>query len=214
MTDSLPQRGHWTADVLSRLPEDKHLSEVIDGQLHVVYANEYSHSLAVWSLAMILAPFAWGVNFEFVLGPKPFRFSQKSQVQPDVVVLPRWRNHPSHVSAEPTGPELFVEVATPYSREVDLGIKHRLYAANDVFEYWVVDYVAREVLVWRGSEWRPRVETETLRWQPRLADRALTIDLLAYFESLPAFDFSHDGSMPWIRRIGGEVERGEVSSSE
>ena len=164
--------------------------------------------------ASIVAPLASGVNFEFVLGPKPFRFSSKSQVQPDVVVLPRWKNHPSHVTAEPTGPELFVEVATPYSREVDLGIKHRLYAANDVFEYWVVDCVAREVVVSRANEWRPRVETKTLRWQPRRTDRALMVDLPAYFDSLPEFDFSHDASMPWIRRLGGEVEPGQVSTSE
>jgi Putative restriction endonuclease len=193
VTTPLPHRGQWTADVLSRLPEDKHLCEVIDGELHVIYKNEYSHSLALWSLAMIVAPFAWGVNFDFILGPKPFRFSDRSQVQPDVMVLPRWRNHPSHFSAEATGPELIVEVPTPYTREVDRGVKQRLYAASDVFAYWVIDYLRREVVVCGANDRRPRSQTTTRRWQPRRSDRELTIDMVAYFDAIPEVGSSRAG---------------------
>ena len=214
MANPFPVRGHWTADIPSQLPDDTHLPEVIDGQLHLIYANQYSHSLALWSLAKIVAPFAWGLNFQFVPGPKPFRLAPKSQGQPDLMAHPRWRKHPSHASAEPTGPELFVEVAMPYSREVDLGLKQRLYAQHYVYSYWVVDYVSREVLVWKAGDWSPRVATESLQWQPRRSDRALTIDLLAYFDAVPEFDVSHDGSARWICRIIEDVDRGEVSSSQ
>jgi Uma2 family endonuclease len=215
MTDPYPPRGQWTADLLSCLPNDKHLHEVIDGQLHVIYANDYSHSLAVWSLATLIAPFAWSHYFEFHLGPKPLRFSNTLQVQPDLAVLPRWKEHSEHFAEIAPGPELIVEVATPASIEADVSIKQRAYAANNVNTYWVVDYMAREVVVWHGQTWQPRTRTRTLTWRPRRAGwDELTIDLHAYFDGLPDYDTSLTGSAPWVRRLSREFERGEEAPPE
>ena len=201
MTEPLPPRGEWTAEVLSRLPEDNNLAEVLDGQLNIVYHNEDSHCIALWSLALIVAPYAWGENLDFTLGPKPFRFSERCEMQPDITVVPRTRIKGGRATDDPSKPELFIEIATPHSRSVDAAIKSGLYIAFGVKTYWVVDYTAREVAVWSNGRQHSETFTESVMWSPRRSEQQLTIDLPKYFDAIPEFDCSHDSSGPWIRRI-------------
>jgi Uma2 family endonuclease len=66
-----------------------------------------------------------------------FAASDHSQPQPDVAVVPPG----DYFDAHPDKAWLVVEVADS-SRTRDRGIKARLYAANGVVEYWVVDLSA------------------------------------------------------------------------
>lgn len=184
MSQPLPPRGEWTAEVVNCLPEDDNLYEVIDGQLHVVYGNEQSHTYAVWSLALTIVRFAWLVDLDVMLGPRPFRFSDRRLVHPDIVV-PGVPPLDSSTPDLPLAPELIVEVATPYSRRLDWTTKRELYAAERVREYWVVDIAGEEVSVYRPDSHLPKLYKGSLTWDPSVGGDKLTIDLDAYFAARP-----------------------------
>jgi Putative restriction endonuclease len=180
MSQPVPRRGDSTAEIVERLPEDDNLYEVIDGQLHVVYGNEQSHTFAVWSMALTIVRFAWKVDLDVVLGPRPYRFTDRRLVHPDILV-PGVSQLDSIAPESPLAPELIVEVSTPYSRRLDWTIKRELYASERVREYWVVDIAGEEVSVYRHDSHLPKIYTASLTRSPTVGGDKLTIDLAAYF---------------------------------
>lgn len=208
MSGLFPARGQWTVDLLSQLPVDQHIYEIIDGCLNVVFQNEDSHSFAVWSMATLIASFAWAHECDLIVGPKAYHFNVISVLQPDLVVRPQTALYQSLGLVGASTLPLVVEIATPYSRGFDSAVKREFYQRNGVLTYWQVDYAEREVLVWEKGKSTPEIVTGELRWRPHSSKRELTIDLPAYFHAVPEFDFSHDRVSRWLVYRGRErVER-------
>ncbi|EIP99173.1 hypothetical protein OpiT1DRAFT_03683 [Opitutaceae bacterium TAV1] len=72
--------------------------------------------------------------------------------QPDVSFFSRERY--SYLTDEGAcgAPDIVVEVLSPKTAYLDLGVKKEIYARTGVLEYWVVDPAAHRVSVWHLSE--------------------------------------------------------------
>lgn len=75
---------------------------------------------------------------------------------------------------------LAIEVLTPGSARHDRVRKRPMYQRN-VPSYWVVNFEARMVEVWRSDAVRPEIATETVTWSPEGAREPLVLNLPVFF---------------------------------
>lgn len=134
-----------TVEEVWEMPDDGHRRELVDGALLVTPAPGAGHQTGVLSIAIALkltappelqvfiAPFDW------VAGPR-------SLFQPDVLVARRDQVGPANLSHPPV---LAVEVLSPSTRHIDLGLKRSAYEAAGVAHYWVFDPTEPSLLVLR-----------------------------------------------------------------
>jgi Uma2 family endonuclease len=143
----------WTSSDLELLPEDGKRREIIDGELYVSTQPHIFHQdtcarvwrfLQDWSDTSKLgsAYFAPGVIF-----------ADDDDVAPDVIWISNRRKtellrHDGHVHGPP---ELVVEVLSPGStnEQRDREAKLKLYSRRGVDEYWIVEWRARTIEVFR-----------------------------------------------------------------
>ena len=79
---------------------------------------------------------------------------------------------------------LAVEVLSPSTARADRDVKRRLYQAQGVPEYWIVDLDARLVERWRPDDEPPEIITDRIEWQVDPALPALMIELPALFREI------------------------------
>jgi Uma2 family endonuclease len=171
-----------TADELADLPDDGNRYELIDGELFVTPAPVRTHQRMVAQLFMRLHEFAASVGLEVMLSPTAVRASPVTEVEPDLLVLPRHFDGRELHRWEPMSAlRLAIEILSPGTARVDRGRKRQLYLESGVPEYWVVDLEARAVEVWHVGAEAARIARDTLRWQPGEAATPLDIDLRAVF---------------------------------
>jgi Uma2 family endonuclease len=146
----------WTVADLEALPYDEwHRYELIGGELFVTTAPHFGHQGACAEVIVELG--AW--NREAQLGrvfvAPGLVFTDLDSVMPDVV----WISHARFAAvADDKGhlrgaPELVVEVLSPGAANVrrDTELKRALYETAGVDEYWIVDWRARTVAVYRRA---------------------------------------------------------------
>jgi Uma2 family endonuclease len=145
--------SHWTTADLADFPDNGYRYEIIRGELFVSKQPHYHHqytcgqvfnSLQNWSAESKLgqAIFAPGVIF-----------ADDDNVAPDVV----WVSFERRATALGDdgkfhqAPELVVEVLSPgnVNERRDRQAKLDLYSRRGVQEYWIVDWVSRQVEVYR-----------------------------------------------------------------
>ncbi len=81
-------RTDWTADMLDALPDGQRY-EVIDGELFVTPAPRDIHQFAIGELHLLLAPYAKLAGIDRLFAPSAVRFSDRREVQPDLLARPR-----------------------------------------------------------------------------------------------------------------------------
>lgn len=81
---------------------------------------------------------------------------------------------------------LVVEIVSPSTRRVDRDRKRRLYLAEGVREYGIVDWKKRVVEVWAADSMAPRLAADVLVWQPRASGEPLSIELRILFDEVHA----------------------------
>lgn len=119
---------------LDALPDDGRRHELVDGVIVSSPAPSYIHQRAVTTLAANLYNIL-PRPLEVLVAPFDIAAGPRSQVQPDVVVVPRNDN-----AAYPARPPLLaVEVLSPSNRGYDLVTKRNLYERARVPSYWIVD---------------------------------------------------------------------------
>lgn len=125
--------GFEVAD-LDALPDDGRRHELVDGVIVLSPAPSRIHQRGVTQLAIrlgnILPP-----RLEVLVAPFDIAAGPRSQVQPDVLVVPREDDAPCPVPP----PLLAVEVLSPSNRGYDLVTKRNLYERARVPSYWIVD---------------------------------------------------------------------------
>ena len=138
----------YTVDDLEGFPRDWNRYELLDGVLLVTPAPAMSHQLVASRLQVRLAV-ALGEQAN-VVGPGVVVRLPRTQLQPDVLVLPagirasaHWREIHEHWLA--------VEVLSPSSRVYDREFKRDAYLALGVRQVWLVDLRDRSVEVCRGA---------------------------------------------------------------
>src|SRR4051812_48229562 len=78
----------WTSELLNELPDDGNRYEIIDGKLFVTPSPSRVHQRALAELHLLLAPYAKTLHLDLLFAPFAVKFSGRSEVQPDLLVMP------------------------------------------------------------------------------------------------------------------------------
>jgi Uma2 family endonuclease len=156
---------------------DPRWTELIDGELVVVGDPRYAH--ARLQAALIIAIGEWQrrvPEHSSVAGPTGVALGPHDYYSPDLVVirLPPDTDDRGYLAELPM---ICVEVRSPTTWHTDVGRKKSIYEGHGVPELWLVDDVARSVLVFRRSA--PVVDYFDIALEVR---KTLTSPLLPGFE--------------------------------
>jgi Uma2 family endonuclease len=148
-----PASLRWTSADLELLPDDDRRYEIIDGELYVSRQPHWHHQVTCGNLYTLLQGWSRVTGRgEANLAPGVI-FADDDDVAPDVVWISAERlqsllDDRGHVRG---APELVIEVLSPGSvnEQRDREAKFKLYARRGVDEYWIVDWRARTVDIFR-----------------------------------------------------------------
>lgn len=177
-------RRYTVREVLA-FPEDGKRYELIGGELIVSPAPKPRHQAVVGELHGLLREYLkpLGLAHCLFVGPADISWDDANLVQPDVLVAA-----PDEVSNDWSTYRrllLAVEVISPSSRRLDRLAKRRLYQANQVETYWIVDHEAGLVEVWHPDDARPEIVSDLLAWRALPDSEELRVDLSRLFDGLP-----------------------------
>ncbi len=140
--------------------------ELLAGHLVTMSAQTAEHAQLAARLNEV---FVKGVPADYIVRPQlPFALSHDSEPAPDLAICPRTAFHDGH----PAAAVLVVEIAAA-TGTLDRGLKLRLYADEDIPEYWVIDAKTLAIEVHREAR-RGRYQTVTR------IDRRTRIEPLAF----------------------------------
>ena len=175
-------RKRWTAAEIDALPDDGFRYEVIDGERFVTPAPAYVHQQAVVRLVQLLVPICDALGLYLSIAPQDVKFGEFDQVQPDLLVMPKRKDGKPILRFSDVGKlVLAVEVVSPSSRRTDRIQKRKLYQAQGVPEYWVVNTDEQVIERWTPTSLDAEVRTGVIEWRPVAERDAIRIDLAAYF---------------------------------
>jgi len=158
-----------TADDLALLPDDGNRYELIDGALFVTPAPSRNHQRVLGELYLRLRAYAAAHGLEVLMAPVDVRASSITQVEPDLLVIPRPLPEEAESRWLPMARLLLaVEILSPSTARNDRGRKRQLYLTSGVVEYWIVDPEQRVIEVWNTSEVHRIIfaGAATLEWCP------------------------------------------------
>lgn len=179
------QRTDWTVAMLNELPDDGNRYEVIDGELYVTPAPSLAHQRALRDLCSAVVPYALALGLDPYFAPTAVTFSERREVQPDLLVMPRMPDGRHAGRFEDVGVLLLaVEILSPSTQRTDRNKKLWLYQQEGVAEYWIVDLDARSIERWTPRATRADVMTEMLVWQPIAGREGLAVDVAGYFRGV------------------------------
>ncbi|MGB3297060.1 MAG: Uma2 family endonuclease [Phormidesmis sp.] len=143
----------WTSSDLELLPEDGKRYEIIDGELLVTPAPHWGHQRACLRIGSDLD--AWSLETdlgEVAAGPGVL-FTDVDNVIPDVAWIAKSRllmalDDAGHLTE---APDLAIEVLSlgAENQRRDRKLKLKLYSTQGVREYWLLDWRAEAVEVYR-----------------------------------------------------------------
>lgn len=143
----------WTSANLKSLPDNGNRYEIIDGELYVSTAPRYEHQNACGGVFRLLDEWSRQTKLGKPILTPGVIFADDNDVIPDVVWISRERRD---LILRPDGhfhgaPELVVEVLsfTGSNEKRDRDAKLQLYSRRGVKEYWIINWLLREVEVYR-----------------------------------------------------------------
>ena len=144
---------HWTSADLEALPDDGTRYEIIDGELFVSKQPHFYHQQVCGEILKLLANWSDRSGLGRAIFAPGLIFADDDDVAPDVVWLSNERlaaalGEDGKLHA---APELVVEVLSPgaANRRRDREAKLNLYSRRGVLEYWIADWPARRIDVYR-----------------------------------------------------------------
>ena len=194
-----------TYEDLCRLPDDGMRHELIDGELYVTPVPRLKHQRVAGNLFVHISMYLRQTKTvatgdersrdrEHPLGrvyfaPLDIVFSDTNVVEPDLLYLSRDREERLATERFVAGaPDLVVEILSPSTRYVDLGVKLLLYERFGVPEYWVIDPGNETVKIYRLEESRLTLRTKL---SPGHGTEAKAVVMLST-PLLPGFQVSLD----------------------
>ncbi|HLG16982.1 MAG TPA: Uma2 family endonuclease [Blastocatellia bacterium] len=146
----------WTSRDLEALPEDGSRYEIIDGELFVSKQPHYYHQRACAKLVFSLEAWSRETGLGEVTGAPGLIFAEDNDVAPDIAwtSFERLRTALGSDGKLHAAPDLVVEVLSPgaSNERRDREAKLRLYSRRGVHEYWIVDWIARQIEVYRRED--------------------------------------------------------------
>ncbi len=152
MTTSL----RWTSDDLAALPDDGKRYEIVDGELYMSKQPDWEHQFTCLQIGALLQAWSSQTDAGMANIAPGVIFADDDDVAPDVVWVSKERL--ATALAEDgklhAAPELAVEVLSPgaANERRDRQAKLKLYSRRGVREYWIVDWRARQVEVYRRRQ--------------------------------------------------------------
>ncbi len=129
----------WTYKDYLKLDDDKRY-EVIEGELIMVPAPFVIHQRFSRRIEFLMLKFVEENKLgEVFYAPVDVVFGKKTVLQPDILFVSNERKSIITKRAVEGAPDLVVEILSPSSSYNDTVRKKRIYAENDVLEYWIVD---------------------------------------------------------------------------
>lgn len=125
-------------------------AELIDGKLYNMAPPSFTHQMIVGGLTQILRNHVNAQGGPCKVIPAPFAVNlfadDSTYLEPDVSVI----CDPSKISERGCegAPDLVVEVVYPSSRRIDYLIKAARYEQAHVREYWIVDPMEKQTIVY------------------------------------------------------------------
>lgn len=164
-----------SADLLLLQDENKRY-EIIEGELHMSRSPSYEHQYTCNRFGQFLANWNDLDNRGVVLINPGIVFGDEDDVVPDVVWMSRKKlmksvDEAGHLRA---APELVIEVLSPgrANEDRDKKTKLKLYSRRGAQEYWVADWIRKQVEVYRRKRSRLTL-VATLLPQDQLASPLL-----------------------------------------
>lgn len=149
----MPTDQLWTSADLDNFPDNGYRYEIIEGELFVSKQPHWHHQYTCTQISTFLQIWSLQTGLGQTTQAPGLLFGDKDDVAPDVVWISFERRD---TALGPDGklhaaPELVVEVASPGSvnQQRDRQKKLALYSRRGVTEYWIVDWLARNVEVYR-----------------------------------------------------------------
>ena len=146
----------WTSADLELFPNDDTRYEIIDGELLVTRAPHWNHQTAIDNLCFALKSWSRLTKLGVIATTPGIIFSDSDNVIPDLVWLSQGRlrdilDEQGHLTA---APDLVVEVLSAGSGQErrDRELKLKLYSAQGVREYWIVDWRKKSIQVYRREK--------------------------------------------------------------
>jgi Uma2 family endonuclease len=178
-------RTDWTVDMLDALEDDGQKYEIIDGVLFVTPSPTDIHVLVAQELSFRLTGYVRLYRTgKVIASASDVRRGDRTRnrVQPDVFVLRVPATGRPPYPWEMTDLLLAVEVLSPSTRHVDLGVKRELYLSNGVPEYWAIDTERRQLTRWRSLDDSGDIISDRIEWTTPRADSPLVIHLAEFFD--------------------------------
>lgn len=176
----MPTAFRFTSKDLEAMPRIEGVRyEIVDGQLYVSTAPHWDHQNAADELEFALRAWNKVSRAGATVTAPGLVFAEDQDVIPDIV----WISHDRRARGMDAAghltiaPELVVEVLSPgaSNERRDRDVKLSLYSRRGVDEYWIVDWRARQVEVFR------RVEGQLALMTTLTGDDTLTTPLLPGF---------------------------------
>ena len=143
----------WTSADLELFPENGKRYEIIDGELFVSKAPRFEHQRACTRISRRLEDWSEKTRLGETFAAPGVIFADDEDVIPDVVWVSRERRDDilgsdGHFHG---APELMIEVLsfTGNNERRDREAKLRLYSRQGVKEYWIINWLMKQVEVYR-----------------------------------------------------------------
>lgn len=153
MTPTTAKQVRWTVEDLEGFPDNGNRYEIIDGELFVTRSPHWNHQKTAGAICTGLNLWSKQSGLGEAVMTPGIIFSDSDHVIPDVVWISNERladllDEAGHLTGTP---ELIVEVLskTEKDRLRDQKTKLKLYSAQGVREYWIVDYQRQQVEIYR-----------------------------------------------------------------
>lgn len=148
---------HWTVDLLDRMPQvNGERYEIIDGALYVTRHPHSRHQMTCDNIIIALGVWGQQTGIGRTIQAPGLVYANDQAVIPDLVWVRRERlatifDESGHLRESP---DLVVEVlsASKADTERDREKKLTLYSRQGVPEYWIVDWRAETIEVYRRNE--------------------------------------------------------------
>lgn len=146
----------FTVGDLDLLPQNSNRYEIIDGELYVTTQPHWRHQMTSQNVAYELQRWSNESGLGAVIPAPGIIFADDEAVAPDIIWVQRDRF--SRVAGDDgklhAAPDLAIEILSPgkENERRDRDVKLKLYSRQGVREYWIVDWVASSVQIFRRQQ--------------------------------------------------------------
>ena len=147
--DAARQLEYYTIDDIYNLPDGQR-AELIDGELYMMAAPGRLHQRLVKEFTYLIEDYIRRRNGDCEVYPSPFAVflnaDDRIYLEPDISVICD-RNKLTDEGCK-GAPDWIIEIVSPSSRAMDYNKKLFKYRTAGVREYWIVDPMTRQIMVY------------------------------------------------------------------